>query len=101
MIDWETEEKIIQLRNEIARELKLYAMSFTDWNRQVVIENSNGEEELIDVKEITYEAKPNTRPGANERIIKEFSEKLGWEYVTTIKEAWVNNYILYHICFKL
>ena len=76
-------------------------MSFTDWNRQVVIENSNGEEELIDVKEITYEAKPNTRPGANERIIKEFSEKLGWEYVTTIKEAWVNNYILYHICFKL
>ena len=101
MIDWETEEKIIQLRNEIARELKLYAMSFTDWNRQVVIENSNGEEELIDVKEITYEAKPNTRPGANERIIKEFTEKFGWEYVTTIKQAWVDCYILYHICFKL
>lgn len=101
MIDWETEEKIISLRNEIANELKLSAMSFTDWNRQVVIENSKGEEELIDVKEITYEAKPNTRPGANERIIKEFTEKFRWEYVTTIKQAWVDGYILYHICFKL
>lgn len=101
MIDWETEEKIISIRNEIANELKLYAMSFTDWNRQAVIENSKGEEELIDVKEITYEAKPNTRPGANERIIKDFTEKLGWEYLTTIKQAWVDGYILHHICFKL
>jgi len=101
MIDWETEEKIISLRNEIANELKLSAMSFTDWNRQVVIENSKCEEELIDVKEITYEAKPNTRPGAPERIIKEFTEKLDWEYVTTVKQAWVDGWILYHICFKL
>lgn len=101
MMDWETEEKVINLRNEISKELKLSSMSFTDFNRQVVIENSKGEEELIDVKEVSYEAKPNTRPGANERIIKDFSEKFGWEYVTSIKQAWVDGWILHRIFFKL
>lgn len=101
MMDWETEEKVINLRNEISRELKLTAMSFTDFNREVVIEHEDGFEELVPVKEITFEAKPNTRPGAIERIIDDFTKKLGWEYVNTYKQGWVDGYILYHISFKL
>lgn len=100
MLDWKEEQKMIDLRNSIGYELKLYAMGYTDFNRKVVIENEKGEEEIIPVKEISYEAKPNTRPGATERIIKEFTEKLGWEYVTTVKQAWVNDYIRHQIYFK-
>ena len=101
MIDFEKEQQITDLKNKIANELNLYALSFTDFDRQAVIENTNGEEEIIPAKEISYEAKPNTRPGANEIIIKEFTEKLGWKYITTVKQAWVNGYILHHIYFKL
>ena len=89
MLDWKEEQKVYDLRDEIIHELKLFAFSFTDFDRQVVIENENGEEEIIPVKEISYEAKPNTRPGATERIIEEYTNKLGWEYVTTVKQAWV------------
>ena len=71
MLDWKEEQKVYDLRDEIIHELKLFAFSFTDFDRQVVIENENGEEEIIPVKEISYEAKPNTRPGATERIIEE------------------------------
>lgn len=100
MLDWKEEQKVYDLRDEIIHELKLFAFSFTDFDRQVVIENENGEEEIIPVKEISYEAKPNTRPGATERIIEEYTNKLGWEYVTTVKQAWVNGYIRYQIYFK-
>ena len=100
-MDWKEEQKIYDLRNEIAKELNLFAFGFTDFNRQAVIENANGEEEIVDVKEITYEARPNTRPGATERIIHDYTEKLGWEFVTSYKLAWVDNYIKHVICFKL
>ncbi|MBQ6220050.1 MAG: hypothetical protein IJH63_00225 [Methanobrevibacter sp.] len=100
MIDWETEEKILNLRNEISRELKLSAMSYTDFNRFIVIEDGDGLEELVQVKEVTFEAEPNTRVGAVERIIHDFTERLGWEYVSTFKQSWVDSCILYHIYFK-
>ena len=101
MLDFEKEKAILDIRNKIHRELKLFTMGYTDFNRQVVIENENGEEELIPVKEITYEAKPNTCKGATETIIKDYTEKLGWEHVCNYKQAWVNGYILHHVYFKL
>lgn len=101
MLDFEKEKAILDIRNKIHRELKLFTMGYTDFNRQVVIENENGEEELIPVKEITYEAKPNQTNNATEIIIKEYTEKLGWEYISTYKQAWVNGLILHHIYFKL
>ncbi|MBQ2653294.1 MAG: hypothetical protein IJF83_07050 [Methanobrevibacter sp.] len=100
MMTWEEEQQIYDLRNEIANELKLFAFSFTDFDRQVVIETEAGEE-IVPVKEISYEAKPNTRPGATERIIKDYTEKLGWEFVKSYKQAWVNGYVKHVITFKL
>ncbi len=101
MMTWKEEQQIYDLRNEIANELKLFAFSFTDFDRQVIIENDNGEEEIVPVKEISYEAKPNARPGATERIIHDYTEKLGWEFVKSYKQAWVNGYIKHCIYFKL
>ena len=101
MMTWKEEQQIYDLRNEIANELKLFAFSFTDFDRQVIIENDKGEEEIVPVKEIPYEAKPNTRPGATYRIIRDYTEKLGWEFVKSYKKAWVNGYIKHVITFKL
>lgn len=101
MMTWKEEQQIYDLRNEIANELKLFSFSFTDFDRQVIIENDNGEEEIVPVKEISYEAKPNTRPGATYRIIRDYTEKLGWEFVKSYKQAWVNGYIKHVITFKL
>ena len=100
MITWEEEEKILNLRNTIQKELKLMAMSWTDFDRYIVLETPEGEEEIVQVKEVVYEAKPNARKGANERIIKDFTEQLGWEYITSSKQAWVDGYILHHVYFK-
>lgn len=99
-MNWEQEEKAINLRNKLAKTHKIYAMSFTDFDRQIVTEN-NGTEEIVPVKEITYEAKPNETNNTTEIIIKEYTEKLGWEYISTYKQAWVNGLILHHIYFKL
>lgn len=101
MKNWEEEEKILQLRNTIQKELHLIGMSYTDFNREIVLETEDGHEELVEVKEVVYEAKPNTCKGATERIIKDFTEQLGWEYINTYKQAWVDGYILHHINFKL
>ena len=50
MLDWKEEQQIYDIRNEINQELKLFAFSFTDFDRQVVIENENGED-LVQQKE--------------------------------------------------
>lgn len=100
MLDWEQEEQILNLRNSIQKELKLMAMSWTDFDRYIVIETDDGQEKLVPVKEVTYEAKPNTCPEANDRIIKDFTEKLGWVFIRCDKQAWVNGYILHHVYFK-
>lgn len=100
MIDWKEQEKIIDLRNTIQYELQILAMSYTDFNREIVIEDENGNEKLIPVKEVSYEAKPNSSKGATERIIKDFTEKLGWEYISNYKQAWVDGYIKHCIYFK-
>ena len=98
---WEKEQEIIDLRNSLTYELKLYAMSYTDFDRKTIIETEDGYEEIVLAKEISYEAEPNARPGATDRIIKEFTEKLGWEYINSEKRAWVNGYIKHIIYFKL
>lgn len=99
MIDWETEEKIINLRNNIQYELKLTGMSYTDFNRYIITED-DGLEKIIQVKEVTYEALPNTCRGASERIIRDFTEYLGWEFIRHDKQAWVDGRVLHHIYFK-
>lgn len=98
-MNWKEEENIYDLRNNIQKDLKLLGLGYTDFNRKIVIETNTGET-IIPVKEIYYEAKPNTCVGATERIIKDYTEQLGWEYIKTEKQAWVNGFILHHIYFK-
>lgn len=99
MLDWEKENEIYELRNKLTRELKIN-LCYTDFDRYVVIENSNGEEELVQVKEIYYEALPNTYTDVADRIIEVFSDELGWDFVSSYKQAWVNGLINHHIYFK-
>lgn len=100
MIDWKEQEKINEIRNRFVYDLKLCNISWTDFERYTVIENNNGEEEIVQVKEVSYEALPNTKTGVVDKIIETFTMELGWEHVNTYKQAWVNGYIKYIINFK-
>ena len=99
MIDFKEERKIYDVRDELYDELNVN-LGFTDFDRAVIIEN-DGIEEIVPVKQIYFEARPNSSAGVIEAIIKKYADKLGWEFVCVNKLAWVNGLIKYEICFKL
>lgn len=99
--EFEKEQQIIDLRNKLHIDLGLPTLGFTDFDRKIVIENDNGFEEIVPVKHIYFEAKPNTRNNAIKTIIDAYTEKLGWEFIRVEKKAWVDGLIRYEICFRL
>jgi len=99
-MNFKEEEKIYELIHNLYRELQLPTLAYTDYNRAIIVENK-GVEEIVPVKQIYFEAKPNTKTEAIKTLIDTYTKELGWEFLTVEKQAWVNDYIRYNICFKL